>query len=312
MINRITTLRENFNIHYQQQIANNPFRSPLGGVVLKFRAPLSRDTISFGSIPPSLTSPKIKKSTAKALRETLTNVSTEITSRIRPYSPVIKAKAAERIDAAFKEALSPKSKIFKRSIGDLRFILEKDPALKEKDEKEAILYKSLIITFAHRVAHGFYKKGETTLARAISEATKELTGAEIHPGATIGRQIFIDHPSGLVVGEASKIGDRFHGHGNVLLGSDGVNTGKDRHPIIGNNVTIWPKASVHGGKNIGDGTIIGASAIVTENVPPNSIVVGQNLLVRLDGQKTKIDLKDYWKNLNKSNDVVSFSTNPTN
>lgn len=307
MINKITALRENFNIYPQQQIASNPFHSPSGGVVLKFRAPLSRDIVSFGVIPPSLTSPKIKKSTARALRQTLANLSTEITSRIRPYSPVIKAKAAEIIDTAFREALSPKSEIFKKSVEDLRFILEKDPALKEKDEKEAILYKSLVITFAHRVAHGFYEKGETTLARAISESAKELTGAEIHPGATIGRQIFIDHPSGLVVGEASKIGDRFHGHGNVLLGSDGVNTGKDRHPIIGNNVTIWPKASVHGGKTIGDGTTIGASAIVTENVPPNSIVVGQNLLVRLDGQKTKIDLKDYWKNLKQGTDTVTLS-----
>ncbi len=294
----INAIKQNrFYSQYNQKVKSSHGNSPFNGIVLNFRTPLTEDVATFGAIPPSLEKPKLKKTTVTALRGTLGNFSTEIVKKIRPYQPVIKDVGLKKIVEAFKEALNPKSDIFKESVEDLKFILEKDPALKEKDEKEAVIYKSLVITFAHRVAHDFYKKGETTIARSISEAAKEVTGAEIHPGATIGSQIFIDHPTGLVVGEVTKIGDRFHGHGNVLLGSDGINKGKDRHPIIGNDVTIWPKANIHGGKTIGDYSVIGCNAVVTENVPANSTVVGTNLLVKLDGRNTKINLKDYWANL---------------
>lgn len=298
MINKINSINENsFRTKYSQKIKSVHGSSPFKGIVLNFRTPLRQDVVTFGAIPTSLEKPKIEKSIATALRRTLFNFSTEIVKKIRPYQPVVKNSGLKKISQAFKDALNPKSDIFKESVEDLKFILEKDPALKEKDEKEAVIYKSLVITFAHRVAHDFYKKGETTLARVISESAKEVTGAEIHPGATIGSQIFIDHPTGLVVGECTKIGNRFHGHGNVLLGSDGVDTSKNRHPIIGNDVTIWPKANIHGGKTIGDGSVIGCNAVVTENVPANSVVVGTNLLVKLDGKSIKTHLKDYWENL---------------
>ena len=296
-----------FRTQNQQKIKSSHINSPLNGIVLNFRAPLKQDVISFGAIPASFNNQKIKKSTAKALQGTLANFSMEILNKTKPYQPVIKNSGLKKIQESFKDALNTKSYIFKESVNDLKFILEKDPALKEKDEKEAVIYKSLIITFAHRVAHDFYKKGDTTIARAISESTKELTGAEFHPGATIGNQIFIDHPAGLVVGEATKIGNRFHGHGNILLGSDGVDTSKNRHPIVGNDVTIWPKANIHGGKKIGDGTVVGCNAVITEHVPANSVIVGTNILVQLDGKKTKINLKDYWTSLNESTDTLSLA-----
>lgn len=290
-----------------QKVPSKPLNSPTSGIVLKFKQPLHNDAVYFGAIPLS-SDVKIKKSTAKALQESLANFSSEIMNIVKPYQPVIKNIGLNKIHQAFKEALNPKSEFFKESVQDLKFILEKDPALKEKNEKEAILYKSLIISFSHRIANNFYKKGETTIARAVSEATREITGAEIHPGATIGKRFFIDHPTGLVIGETAKIGNRFHGHGNVLLGSDGVNSGKDRHPIVGQNVTIWPHAKVHGGKIIGDNSVIGCDAVITENVPEKSIVVGHNILVQLDGKKTKIHLKDYWENLSGNADTPNLAS----
>jgi len=176
---------------------------------------------------------------------------------------------------------------------DIDFIFEKDPALVHKEAVEVFLYKSLTLTFLHRIAHRLYEQGDTTSARALSEVTHEITGAEIHPGVPIGHSIFIDHPTGLIAGESASIGNRFHGHGQVILGSDGINNGTKRHPTIGNNVTIWPKAAILGAKTIGDNVIIGASAMITEDVPCNSVVVGYNLLIKENGIDKRIDLKQY-------------------
>lgn len=176
---------------------------------------------------------------------------------------------------------------------DIDFILEKDPALTHKEPAEVFLYKSLTLTFLHRIAHRIYKQGDTTSARLLSEIAREMTGAEIHPGVRIGHSIFIDHPMGLVAGESASIGNYFHGHGQVILGSDGINNGYKRHPTIGNNVTIWPKAAILGAKTIGDNTIIGSSAVITEDVPSNSVVVGYNLLIKENGIDKRIDLKQY-------------------
>lgn len=159
---------------------------------------------------------------------------------------------------------------------DISFIQEKDPALKYKEATEVLLYKSLTLTFLHRLAHQLYNEQETTLARLLSEINREITGAEIHPGVKIGHSIFIDHPFGFIVGESAIIGNRFHGHGQVLLGSDGLNAGALRHPTIGDDVTIWPKASILGYKIIGKGAQIGCNAVVTEDVLPHSVVVGYN------------------------------------
>jgi len=305
-----TAINNQFRTKNSSRTTPDNSYSAIRGVVLKFRKPLTQDTVSFGSSPlPKVAPPQItlQADTVKALFGTLKNLSAEIVRQIKPYEPVLQKSGLKKITTAFSEALNPKSEIFKESIGDLKFILEKDPALKEKDEKEALAYQSLVITFAHRVAHDFYKKGDTTIARFVSESAKKLTGAELHPGATIGKKVFIDHPTGLVVGEATKIGNRFHGHGNVILGSDGVNAGKNRHPLIGENVTIWPHAKIHGNKTIGDGAVIGCNATVTENVPEHSVIVGHNILAQLDGKKVKIHLKDYWDTLNGSSDINNLA-----
>ena len=192
-----------------------------------------------------------------------------------------------------KQSMNPNNQDTDLIKTDIDFILEKDPALANKEPVEVFLYKSLPLTFLHRIAHRIYKQGDTTSARLLSEVTREITGAEIHPGVSIGHSIFIDHPVGLIAGESTSIGNRFHGHGQVILGSDGINNGNKRHPTIGNNVTIWPKAAILGAKTIGDNVIIGASAVITEDVPSNSVIVGYNLLIKENGIDKRIDLKQY-------------------
>ena len=192
-----------------------------------------------------------------------------------------------------KKAASPQSEDASLLETDIDFIFEKDPALVNKQGTEIFLYKSLTLTFLHRIAHQIYKKGDTTSARLLSEINREITGAEIHPGVKIGNSIFIDHPVGFVAGESASIGNRFHGHGQVLLGSDGINNGVKRHPTISNDVTIWPKAIILGAKTVGNNVIIGAAATITEDVPDNSTVVGYNLLIKEDGIEKRMDLKLY-------------------
>ena len=192
---------------------------------------------------------------------------------------------------ALKKAQHPQSEDARLLETDIVFIREKDPALAHKEEAEVFLYKSLTLTFLHRIAHRIYETGDTTAARLLSEANREMTSAEIHPGVQIGHHIFIDHPSGLIVGESTSIGNYFHGHGQVLLGSDGVNSSAKRHPTIGDYVTIWPKASVLGAKTVGNNVIIGAAALVTEDVPDNSTVVGHNLLVKKNGISQRVNLR---------------------
>ena len=136
-----------------------------------------------------------------------------------------------------------------------------------------LLYPSIHAIFVYRIAHFFYKIHFFFLARLLSQLSRFFTGIEIHPGATIGKGLFIDHGMGVVIGETSIIGDdvkMFHG---VTLGGLGNQKGK-RHPTIGNNVTIGTGAKVLGNINIGDYVNIGANAVVLKDVPSYATAVG--------------------------------------
>ena len=136
-----------------------------------------------------------------------------------------------------------------------------------------LLYPSIHAIFVYRIAHFFYKIHFFFLARLLSQLSRFFTGIEIHPGATIGKGLFIDHGMGVVIGETSIIGDdvkMFHG---VTLGGLGNQKGK-RHPTIGNNVTVGTGAKVLGNINIGDYVNIGANAVVLKDVPAYSTAVG--------------------------------------
>lgn len=154
---------------------------------------------------------------------------------------------------------------------EIRIIKERDPAI--HSNMEVFLYPSFKAMIYYRLAHKQYVKGHYFLARLISQKGVRKTGIEIHPGAQIGKGFFIDHGTGVVIGETTIIGDNVTLYQGVTLGGTGKEQGK-RHPTIGNNVMISTGAKVLGSFTIGDNCKIGAGSVVLEEVPPNSTVVG--------------------------------------
>lgn len=165
----------------------------------------------------------------------------------------------------------------------------KDPAARNFLEV-LLLYQGLHAIINHRLAHFFYKTHLFFIARLISQIGRHMTGIEIHPGAQIGRGLFIDHGMGVVIGETTIIGDNVLLYQGVTLGGTGLEKGK-RHPTIGNNVVIGTGAKVLGNITVGDNSYIGANAVVIKDVPPNSTVVGvPGRITKQDGKKIDISL----------------------
>ncbi len=171
---------------------------------------------------------------------------------------------------------------------DVDIVLERDPA--PKSRTEALLFSpGLHALRFHRSAHRLYLKGRFKTARAINYVSRVLTGADIHPGANIGRNFFIDHATGVVIGETADIGDNVSIYQGVTLG--GVSTEKKkRHPTIGNNVVIGAGATILGPVTIGDNVRVGAGSVVVKSVPPNSTVVGVPAKIVQRTGVTAIDL----------------------
>ncbi len=166
---------------------------------------------------------------------------------------------------------------------------KKDPAAKSFLEI-LLLYQGLHAIVSYRVANFFYKTKLFVLARLLSQMARFFTGIEIHPGATIGKGLFIDHGMGVVIGETSIIGDNVLLYQGVTLGGTGLVQGK-RHPTIGNNVVIGGGAKVLGNIIIGDNSYIGANAVVIKDVPANSTVVGvPGRITKQDGKKIDVSL----------------------
>ncbi len=172
---------------------------------------------------------------------------------------------------------------------DVEAVMLRDPAAVNKLEVR-LCYPGLQALRRHRHAHSLLEKGHPTLARILSQRTRNKTSIEIHPGATIGRRVFIDHGDGIVIGETAVVGDDVTIYQGVTLGGTGKDIGK-RHPTIGNGVTIGAGAKVLGPITIGDHSKIGAGAIVLKNVPPYCTVVGNpGRIVRKANQITDVDL----------------------
>jgi len=151
-------------------------------------------------------------------------------------------------------------------------IFREDPAAKSVLEI-IICYPGFHAILLHRLAHGFYQRGFTLLARMISQVSRALTGIEIHPGAQIGRRFFIDHGMGVVIGETAEVGDDVLLYQGVTLGGTGKERGK-RHPTLGNNVVVGTGAKVLGNIRIGNCVKVGAGSVVIRPVPDFSTVVG--------------------------------------
>ncbi len=155
---------------------------------------------------------------------------------------------------------------------DIAAVKERDPAARSSFEIW-LTYSGLHAVRSYRVAHWFYKKKLFTIARIISQTSRFFTGIEIHPGATIGKGLFIDHGMGVVIGETAEIGDNCLIYQGVTLGGTGKDKGK-RHPTLGNNVMVGAGAKVLGPFKVGDNVKIAANAVVLEEVPPNCTAVG--------------------------------------
>ena len=166
---------------------------------------------------------------------------------------------------------------------EIQVIRERDPAI--KSNMEVFLYSSFKAILHYRIAHKLYLKKHYFLARWVSQRAVRKTGIEIHPGATIGKGLFIDHGSGVIIGETAELGDNITLYQGVTLGGTGKEQGK-RHPTLRDNVMVSAGAKVLGSFTIGENSKIGAGSVVLEEVPPNCTVVGVPArIVRQDGKK---------------------------
>lgn len=154
---------------------------------------------------------------------------------------------------------------------EIAIIQERDPAI--KTPWEVFLYPSFKAITRYRVAHWLYERKHYFLARWYSQRTARRTGIEIHPGAQIGKGLFIDHGNGVIIGETAIIGNNVTLYQGVTLGGTGKEKGK-RHPTIGDNVMISAGAKILGSFTVGENSKIGAGSVVLSEVPPNSTVVG--------------------------------------
>jgi serine O-acetyltransferase len=171
---------------------------------------------------------------------------------------------------------------------DIASARERDPSAKGVGTAEMLVtWPGIQALLAHRVAHALHGAGFPAVPRVIASAARTLTGIEIHPAAEIGGGLFIDHGSGVVIGETATIGNDVTLYQGVTLGGTGFSTGK-RHPTVEDNVTIGSGAKLLGPITIGHGAKIGANSVVVSDVPPNATVVGvPGHPVRVDGRRVE-------------------------
>jgi serine O-acetyltransferase len=155
---------------------------------------------------------------------------------------------------------------------DIQAAKERDPA-RPTTLEVIFAYPGVHAIWGHRVSHWLWNRGARVVARTVAEITRILTGVDIHPGAVLGDRLFIDHATGVVIGETAEIGEDVMLYHGVTLGGSGRDTGK-RHPTIGDRVIIGAGAKVLGAIKIGDDSRIGANAVVVKEVPSSAVVVG--------------------------------------
>lgn len=174
--------------------------------------------------------------------------------------------------------------MFKRVKDDIQMVFGQDPAARSSFEV-VMTYSGLHAIWSYLIANWFFKKKMYFIARSISQISRFFTGVEIHPGATIGKRLFIDHGMGIVIGETCRIGNNVTIYQGVTLGGTGKERGK-RHPDIGDNVLIAAGAKVLGNIEVGSNVNIGANSVVLKDVPDYSTVVGiPGRIVKQDGMK---------------------------
>ena len=198
--------------------------------------------------------------------------------------PALVKKGGSAVAQVGKKTAGTIRSIREEIAADIAAVRQRDPAAKS-DLEILLLYSGVHAILAYRVAHKLYLSKHYFAARAISQWARHKTGIEIHPGATIGKGLFIDHGMGVVIGETTEIGDNCTLYQGVTLGGTGKDVGK-RHPTLGNNVLVGAGAKVLGPFVIADNSKIAANAVVLEEVPENSTAVGiPAKVVRRHGRK---------------------------
>jgi len=183
--------------------------------------------------------------------------------------------------------------MFARLREDIACILERDPAARSRWEV-LTCYPGLHALVMHRWAHALWQRGLRWPARFISHLARWFTGIEIHPGATIGRRVFIDHGMGLVIGETAEVGDECTLYHGVTLGGTSLEKGAKRHPTLGRGVIVSAGAKVLGGFTVGDGARVGSNAVLLQAVPAGATAVGipARILARsVDGERERAAAK---------------------
>ncbi|MDO9610800.1 MAG: serine O-acetyltransferase [Serpentinimonas sp.] len=183
--------------------------------------------------------------------------------------------------------------MFARLKSDLDCILERDPAARSRWEV-LTCYPGLHALLLHRCAHALWGRGWKWLARWLAHWSRWFTGIEIHPGATIGARVFIDHGMGVVIGETAEIGDGCTIYHGVTLGGVALHKGAKRHPTLGRDVVIGAGAKVLGGFVVGDGARVGSNAVLTKAVPPGATAVGNPariILAEADARREEVASK---------------------
>lgn len=160
----------------------------------------------------------------------------------------------------------------KTVVEDIETVLEHDPAARHPLEV-VLVYPGLHALWLHRISHAMWKRGQVTTPRLIAHANRLVTGIEIHPGAKIGRRVFIDHGMGIVIGETATVGDECLLFKGAVLGGTSL-VRADRHPTLGKSVVVGTNACILGPIQVGDGAKVGSNSVVIRDVPQNSTVVG--------------------------------------
>jgi serine O-acetyltransferase len=181
--------------------------------------------------------------------------------------------------------------MFDRIKEDIAIVFDRDPAARNRLEV-LTLYPGLHALLLHRVSHALWLKNLKWFARAVSHVTRFFTGIEIHPGATIGRRVFIDHGMGIVIGETAEIGDDCTLYHGVTLGGTSWNKGK-RHPTLGKGVVVGAGAKIIGPILIGDGAKVGSNAVVAKEVPAGATAVGIPARILENGKPSQTTFTAY-------------------
>ena len=204
--------------------------------------------------------------------------------------------------------------LFERLREDVATVMDKDPAARSSLEV-LLCYPGVHVLFIHRIANRSWRAGFVVLGRWLSHLARFLTGIEIHPGATIGRRVFIDHGMGVVIGETAEIGDDCTIYQGVTLGGTALNRAK-RHPTLGRGVVVGAGAKVLGPFTVGDGANVGSNSVVLKEVPPGATAVGipariiiEDADKRREEQAAKMGFSAYAITRSTADDPVSMALN---